>query len=296
MKVKQYPLYLMLSPSIAFLIIFVYIPIYGITVAFKDFSMSLGIFKSPWAAPAWNNFFFLADNEFWNVFKNTIRIASIKFIFVFPAPILVALLINEIRGRYKRVIQTVLYLPHFVSWVIFAGIIYRLLGGDNTSPFNLLRGLLGMRPADILTQESAFIPIVVLTNLIKETGWGTIIYLAAITGVSQELYDAAYADGCSRLQMTRFVTLPSLLPIIVIMLVLSIPTVLSAGFDQIWNLTNPMVARSSNILDIYIIRIGIQSGRYSYGVAIGLFVQILAFALVMLSNKIGKKSFGYGLW
>jgi putative aldouronate transport system permease protein len=295
-KVKQYPLYLMLGPSLFFLAIFMYAPMYGITLAFKTFAISKG-FGSPWSVPIYSNFWWIKDPEFWNVFLNTIKTAGAKFVTGFPAPIIIALLINEVRNKkFKRTIQTVLYLPHFISWVIFAGIVYRILGGDNTSPYNLLRALFGLLPADILAKESAFLPIIVLTNLIKETGWGTIIYLAAIMGVNPELYDAASVDGCSRSQMARYVTLPSLSPIILIMLILSIPGVLSAGFDQVWNMSNAMVARAANILDIYIVKIGIQGGQYSYAIAMGLMIQLLSFGLVMLTNKLSKRGFGYGIF
>jgi putative aldouronate transport system permease protein len=296
-KGRQWPLYLMLLPSLVFLAVFMYAPMYGIILAFKSFRIAGGIFGSPWSDPIWENFWWVNDAEFWNVFGNTVKIAVAKFVTGFPAPIILALLINEVRRRkFKRTVQTILYLPHFISWVIFAGIVYRLLGGDNTSPYNLLRAFLGLDPADILAQESAFLPILVVTNLIKETGWGTIIYLAAIMGVNQELYDAASVDGCTRFQMTKYVTLPSIFPIIIVMLILAIPGVLSAGFDQVWNMSNAMVARASNILDIYVIKIGIQGGQYGYAISMGLAVQLLSFGLVLLANKLSKRGFGYGIF
>lgn len=286
MRARQWPLYAMLAPSLVFLAVFMYAPMYGITLAFKNFKIAEG-FGSPWASPLWTNFWWLGDSEFWNVFKNTVKIAGLKFITGFPAPIILALLINEVRQRkFKRVVQTILYLPHFISWVIFAGIMYRLLGTEGPLQF------LG----NPLANERGFIWVLVITNLIKESGWGTILYLAAIMGVSAELYDAASVDGCTRLQMARYVTLPSIFPIIVIMLILSIPGVLSAGFDQLWNMSNAMVARATNVLDIYVVKVGIQGGRYAYGIAIGFVVNVLSFGLVMLTNKLSKRGFGFSIW
>ena len=297
MKVRQYPLYLMLLPSLVFLAVFIYAPIYGLTLAFKSFSISGGIFGSPWSKPWHDNFFWLKDPEFWNVFVNTLKIASIKFVTGFPAPIVLALLINEVtHKRFKKTTQTILYLPHFVSWVIFGGIVYRVIGGDASSPINLLLGLVGIDPVNIMGQERNFIWVVVLTALIKEIGWGTIIYLAAISGVDAQLYDAAAIDGCGQWKKMQYVTLPALIPIISILLILSIPGILSAGFDQIWNLSNSLTARAANILDIYIIKIGIFGGQYGHATAIGLFLKVLSLGLVLVANKLSKTSFGYGLF
>jgi len=297
MKVKQYPLYVMLVPSLLFLAVFIYAPIYGLSLAFKSFTISGGIFGSPWSKPWHDNFFWLKDKEFWNVFLNTLKIASVKFVTGFPAPIVLALLINEVsHKRFKKATQTIMYLPHFVSWVIFGGIVYRVIGGDATSPINLLLGLFGIDPVNIMAEEGNFLWVVVVTSLIKEVGWGTIIFLAAISGVDAQLYDAASIDGCGQWQKCRHVTLPALLPIISILLILSIPGILSAGFDQIWNLSNSLTARAANILDIYIIKIGIYGGQYGHATAIGLFLKVLSLGLVLLTNRLSKTSFGYGLF
>lgn len=283
----------MLAPSLAFLIVFMYAPMYGIILAFKSFTISQGIFGSPFAHPIFSNFFWFYDKEFWNVFTNTIKIASLKFITGFPAPIILALILNEVRnGRFKKTIQTIVYLPHFISWVIFSGIIYRIL--DTGMPLGRL--LSGSSSFGLLGSEQAFIPVLLVTNIIKEIGWGTIIYLAAISGLDSQLYDAAAIDGAGQWRKMLYVTLPGLAPIICILLILAIPGVLSAGFDQVWNMSNAMVARSSNILDTYVVRIGIQGGQYSYAVAIGTFVQVLSFGLVMMTNKLSKQGFGYALF
>lgn len=290
MKARQWPLYAMLLPSLVFLAIFIYSPMYGLSLAFKAFAISKG-FGSPWARPLFANFYWLADSEFWNVFLNTIKIASLKFVTGFPAPIVLALLINEVRhAKFKKTIQTLVYLPHFISWVIFSGIVYRIL--DPAGPVGGF--LAGTNSAGLLGQDQSFVAVLLVSNLIKEAGWGTIIYLAAISGLDPQLYDAASIDGAGQWQKMKHITLPGLVPVISVLLILAIPGVLSAGFDQIWNMSNAMVARSANILDIYIVKIGIQGGQFSQGIAMGFMVNALGLGLVILTNKLSKRSFGYG--
>ncbi len=296
MRAKQWPLYVMLLPSIVFLAVFMYAPMYGVLLAFKSFTISGGINGSPLSKPLFANFWFLKDAEFWNVFQNTIKIAGIKFITAFPAPIILTLLINEVvNAKFKKAVQTVLYLPHFISWVIFSGIIYRLLGSEASSPVNQIVLAIGGNVTNILSSERSFVWALVCSNLIKESGWGTIIYLAAISSADKQLYEAAMVDGAGHWRQMVHITIPHLVPIITILLILAIPGILSAGFDQVYNMQNAMVARSSNILDIYILKIGIQGGQYSYGIAVGFVVNVLAFGLVMLTNKLSKQTMGYGL-
>lgn len=297
MKVKQFPLYLLLAPSFICLVVFVYIPMYGIVLSAKNFTISGGILGSPWAKPLWANFWWMKDSEFWNVVGNTIRIAAWKFACSFPVPIILALMLNEVRNRkFKRITQTIIYLPHFVSWVIFSGIIYQLLSNDPASPLSVLLGVFGRKPVNILGSDRAFLPILVVSNIIKEAGWGTILYLAAISGIDPQLYEAATVDGCNNWQKAVNITFPGIIPTVMIMLILSVPSILSAGFDQIWNMSNSMVARSTNVLDIYILKVGIQGGRYSYGIAIDFVVKVMSFSLVLLTNKLSKQGLGYGIW
>lgn len=293
----QRSLYVLLLPAIAFTVIFNYIPIYGITLAFRQFDAALGPFRSPWAQPILYNFWFFQDPNFWFVLLNTLRISVVKFVFGWPAPIVLALLLNEVvHSGYKRVIQTITYLPHFISWVIMAGILYKILDYEATGPMNALRGLFGMAPVALMGSEKAFIPILVVTNIVKEVGWGTIIYLAAIMGIDAQLYEAAIVDGAGKWAQTRFITLPGMLPTISILLVLSIPGLLSAGFDQIYNMMNPMVAKLANVTDIYVLNIGLVQGQFAYATAVGLVFSILAFALTMIANRISKGSMGQGIW
>lgn len=294
---RQRWLYALVLPAIALVAVFNYLPIYGLTLAFRDYSPSFGPFGSPWAKPLFYNFWFLRDPEFWRVMGNTLRISVVKFIFGWPAPIVLALLLNEVANRtYKRIVQTVTYLPHFISWVIYAGIIYKLLDFAPDSPFNVLRGLFGLDPVSILGDPNAFIPILVVSNLLKEVGWGTIIYLAAIMGIDPQLYEAAIVDGGNKRVQLWHITLPGLLPTIAILAVLQIPALLAAGFDQVYNMKNPSVERIANITDIYVLRMGIIQGEYAYATALGLVFSLLALILTYTANRISKGSVGTGIW
>ena len=294
---RQRWLYALVLPAIGLVAVFNYLPIYGLTLAFRDYSPSLGPFRSPWAQPLFYNFWFLKDPEFWRVMANTLRISVVKFVFGWPAPIILALLLNEVANRtYKRIVQTVTYLPHFISWVIYAGIIYKLLDFAPSSPFNVLRGLFGLDPVSILGDPNAFITILVVSNLLKEVGWGTIIYLAAIMGIDPQLYEAAIVDGGNKWVQLWHITLPGLLPTIAILAVLQIPTLLAAGLDQVYNMKNPSVERIANITDIYVLRMGIIQGEYAYATALGLVFSILALLLTYTANRISKGSVGTGIW
>ena len=294
---RQRALYLLLLPAIVLTFVFRYIPVYGLTLAFKDYSTTLGPFRSPFTDPIFYNFFFFQDPEFWYVLRNTVRIAAAKFVAAWPMPIILALLLNEVRHRsFKRTIQTVAYLPHFLSWVILARIIYDLLSWEPTSPFNQIRAVLGLDPVALMGDKSAFIPILVVSNIFKEVGWGTIIYLAAITRIDPELYEAALADGAGRWAQLWHVTLPGMLPIIAILLVLGIPGILSAGFDQIYNLMNPTIAEMAYVTDYYVLRVGLIQGNYAFAAAMGLVFSVIALALVLTANWISKRSAGTGIW
>ena len=294
---RQRALYLLLLPAIVLTFVFRYIPVYGLTLAFKDYSTTLGPFRSPFTDPIFYNFFFFQDPEFWYVLRNTVRIAVAKFVAAWPMPIVLALLLNEVRHRsFKRTIQTVAYLPHFLSWVILARIIYDLLSWEPTSPFNQIRAVFGLDPVALMGDKTAFIPILVVSNIFKEVGWGTIIYLAAITRIDPELYEAALADGAGRWAQLWHITLPGMLPIIAILLVLGIPGILSAGFDQIYNLMNPTIAEMAYVTDYYVLRVGLIQGNYAFAAAMGLVFSVIALALVLTANFISKRSAGTGIW
>ena len=294
---RQRTLYLLLLPAIVLTFVFRYIPVYGLTLAFKDYSTTLGPFRSPFTDPIFYNFFFFQDPEFWYVLRNTVRISVAKFVTAWPAPIILALLLNEVRHRsFKRTIQTIAYLPHFLSWVILARIIYDLLGWEPSSPVNQIRAVLGLDPVALMGDKSAFIPILVVSNLFKEVGWGTIIYLAALTRIDPDLYEAALADGAGRWVQLWHVTLPGMLPIIAILLVLGIPGILSAGFDQIYNLMNPTIAELAYVTDYYVLRVGLIQGNYAFAAAMGLVFSVIALVLVLTANWLSKRSAGTGIW
>ena len=294
---RQRTLYLLLLPAIVLTFVFRYIPVYGLTLAFKDYSTTLGPFRSPFTDPIFYNFFFFQDPEFWYVLRNTVRISVAKFVTAWPAPIILALLLNEVRHRsFKRTIQTIAYLPHFLSWVILARIIYDLLGWEPSSPVNQIRAVFGLDPVALMGDKSAFIPILVVSNLFKEVGWGTIIYLAALTRIDPDLYEAALADGAGRWVQLWHVTLPGMLPIIAILLVLGIPGILSAGFDQIYNLMNPTIAELAYVTDYYVLRVGLIQGNYAFAAAMGLVFSVIALVLVLTANWLSKRSAGTGIW
>ena len=288
-------IYILILPAMIWVAVFWYAPIWGLQAAFQNYNILES--KQQWAKPLLANFWFLKDKEFWNVVLNTLKISGLKLITGFPAPLVLALLINEVHhAKVKKSVQTIVYLPHFISWVIYAGIVYRIFDGEATSPINHILSIFGQRIISPLGDPQSWLGIILATSILKEVGWGTIIYLAGIAAIDKGLYDSAQMDGANRWQQARFITVPCLIPLISILLILSIPNIINAGFDQIWNLQNASVASAANILDIYILRIGIQHGNYAYGAALGLVSNITAFGLVLLANRLSKQTIGYGIW
>jgi putative aldouronate transport system permease protein len=290
-------LYMLVLPSIVAVFIFSYMPLFGILLAFRKYEPAKGLFLSPWAKPLFYNFWFLKDKEFWYVLGNTIKISLAKFAIGFPAPILLALFINEMRNKYyKRVVQTLTYMPHFVSWVIMAGIIYKLFHINPDSPFNALRGVFGAEPMEILANPDMFIPLVAISNVFKEVGWGTIIYLAAIMGVDPQLYESAIIDGAGRIRQTWSITMPTIVPVITILFILWVPSILTENLSQIYNLMNTRTLRVASITDIYVLTAGIIRGEYAYATAMGLIFGIWGLCLTALANFVSKRTVGHGLW
>ena len=290
-------LYVLVFPSVVAVFLFSYMPLYGILLAFRTYNPAKGLFLSPWAQPLFSNFWFLRDREFWYVLGNTVKISIAKFVVGFPAPIMLALFINEVHhSLFKRVVQTITYLPHFVSWVIMAGIIYKLFAGAPYSPFNAIRSLLGLQPAEILANPHVFIPVIALSNVFKEVGWGTIIYLAAIMGVDPQLYESAILDGAGRIRQTWSITLPTILPVITILFILWVPSILTENLSQIWNLRNTRTLRAASITDIYVLTAGIIRGEYAYATAMGLIFGVWGLMLTAAANSVSKRVVGHGLW
>ena len=281
---------------VAALFVFHYIPIYGILLAFKDFKYNLGILGSPW-----NDFQhfrdLFTDPFFPRIVRNSIIISVLKIIFAFPAPILLAILINEIRtSSLKRTIQSISYLPHFMSWVVLAGIIEELLSPQRGLPLFFATLFGADRVPDLLADPEFFRAMLVMTHIWQAIGWGSIIYFAAISNIDPELYEVAALDGAGRVRIAWHITVPSLVPVITVVFILQIGRLLSAGFDQIFNLYHPLVYEVADILDTYEYRVGIVRGEFGIGTAVGLFKNVIGVTLLVGANLIIKRYNQYGIW
>lgn len=288
---KFYPLYIMLIPIMAFYIIFCYLPMYGILMAFKEFDVFLGIIKSPWAGD--NGFYyfkmFLNDDYFWLVTKNTLIISLLKIIFGFPTPLILALLLNEMeRKTFKKGIQTILYLPRFISWVIISGIITAMLSPSTGMFNNVIVNVFHKEPIAFMLEKDYIRFIIVVSDIWKNAGWGTIIYMAALAGVDPCLHEAAIIDGAGRFKRMWYVSISSIRSTIVMLFILALSGILNAGFDQIFVLVNPMLYEKADIIDTYVYRMGIVLGNYSYATAVGLFKSVIGLILILGSDWIFK--------
>ncbi|MBP2111169.1 ABC transporter permease [Paenibacillus silagei] len=286
--------YLMILPGVVLLFLFSYIPMAGIQVAFKDFQIGTSIWDSTWAGL--DNFTFLEDPQFLTVVQNTLYISVLKFICGFPAPILLALLINEVtRPAFKRFVQSVSYLPHFFSWIVVAYILQSFLTLDG-GLVNQFIGQAGGEPVFFLGSAEWFRPIVIFSGLWKETGWNTILYLAAITTIDPQLYESAKVEGAGKLAQIRHITIPGILPTISIVLILSIPSLITVGMDQIYPLMNSANHSVADVLDTYILRNGLQQGYFGMATAVGLLSSLISLILVVSTNQLSRKLNGEGLW
>ncbi|MBR4427955.1 MAG: sugar ABC transporter permease [Clostridia bacterium] len=294
--IKYWDLCLMLLPVIAYFIIFKYIPMGGIVIAFKDFKLGLGVSGSEWVGLA--NFVDAFRTRFFiRAIRNTLIISVLKLCVGFPAPIILALLLNEVRhSGYKRVIQTISYLPHFLSWIIMAGILSQLLSPNNGAVNGLLKSLGRKDPVPFLLDNTYFRGTVVISDVWKGVGWGSILYLAAISSIDPTLYEAAICDGATRPQRVRYITIPCILPTITIMLILSLGGILDAGFDQLLNLYSSAVYETGDIIDTYVYRVGLVDWNYKLSTAIGLFKNVIGFMLVAGTNAVAKAISGIGIW
>ena len=286
---KYGQLYLMFIPVLIWYLLFCYEPISNFTIAFKKFSVIRGIKGSPWVGMANFQQMFEAP-MFWRAFRNTLIISAQNLLFGFPAPILFALLLNELTApRFKKAVQTISYLPHFISWSVAGGLVYMLLS-LNTGTINNIIVALGGEAKNFVGMNSAFRTIVVVSGIWKSLGWSAIVYLAAITGVDEQLYEAATIDGAGRLSRLWHVTLPGIRSTISVMLILQVGNLLSVNFDQIYILINEMVYETGETLDYYIYRVGLYStNNFSMATAVGLIKSMIGFALVLSTNLITKK-------
>ncbi len=288
-------LLLMILPGLSIIFLFHYVPLYGLTIAFKDFRMDAGIFGSQWIG--FDHFVRLFSGmDFLRALRNTLLISLLHLLFGFTAPIILALLLNEVRLHwYVRTVQTLTYLPHFFSWVILGGILLMLLSQDG--PFHLLLHWSGLDPISFLTNDTWFIATLVVSHIWQSAGYGSVIYLAALAGIPPTLYEAAVVDGANRWQQVWHITLPSLRPTITVLLILNLGGILNAGFDQIYNLYNPLVYDVADILDTYVLR-RLQSLDYSLATAAGLFKSAVGFLLIVLANQFARKVTGgeHSIW
>ncbi|UXS34300.1 sugar ABC transporter permease [Agrobacterium tumefaciens] len=292
---RDWQLYLLLAPMLIWFAVFLYKPMYGLVIAFQDFSIFRGIEKSPWVGFA--NFIELFHNDmFVRSFWNTIKISGLGLIFAFPVPIILALMFNEVQnGVARRWAQTVVYLPHFISVVIVAGIVINFLS-PSIGIVNLLLKGLGFEPIYFLTQPEWFRPIYIGSSVWKEAGFESIVYLAAIAGVSPTLYESARVDGASRWQMMWRITLPCILPTIVIMLIIRIGNLVEVGFEYIILLYRPSTYETADVVSTFIYRTGLQGTQYDLATAAGLFNAVIAFVLVYSANRISRKVSSTSLW
>lgn len=288
--VREHPwLYLMLIPSFIYLLIFCYGPMYGIVMAFQDFNLVKGIGGSEWIGL--QNFQDLfSSRQFTRVFRNSVVFSLLRIAWGFPAPILLALMLNEVRSmKFKKTVQTIVYIPHFVSWVVVAGMIKNILGPDETSMFNKLMSYFGKGLYNPLIDPSAFRSIVVAAEIWKEAGWGTIIYLSALTRIDEDLYEAAHIDGANRWQCIWYITLPGISGTIAVMLILRLGSILNNGFEQIFLLYSTYVYSVADVFETYTYRIGLMDARYSYSTAVGLFQSVVGCIMVFGANAISRK-------
>ncbi|MCR8633029.1 ABC transporter permease [Paenibacillus radicis (ex Xue et al. 2023)] len=291
---KNKIIYFMALPVIAYYLIFDYGPMYGASIAFKDFSAIKGISGSPWVG--FQNFSdFFKDVYFVRIFRNTLLLSLYNIIFGFPAPIILALLLNEVRKQiFKRFVQSVTYLPHFISVMVLCGLIV-----DFTSRNGIINDLLafmGMERVTMLLKPELFRSIYVGSNIWQELGWGSIIYLAALAGIDQDLYEAATIDGAGRFKQMLHVTLPGIMPTIIILFILKMGSMMNVGFDKIFLLYNPITYETSDVISTYVYRKGILEANYSFSAAVGLFNSVINFVLLVATNQFSKKVNETSLW
>lgn len=289
-------LYFFLFAAIVWYIIFQYIPLYGVTLAFKDFSYSKGIWGSDWVGLKYFKIF-IFNPQFWKMVKNTVVISLLKIVLCFPMPLIFALMLNEVRNtKVKRVMQTLSYLPHFVSWVVIIAILNKLLSPYGGLINELREKLWGLSPIYYMGEEKYFYPLVVLTHNYKTIGWSSIIYLSAIAGIDQQLYEAAAIDGAGHFRSMISITIPCLIPTIMLLFIMNMGSIMSAGFDQIYLMSNASNSNLSNVLDVYGINTGIKGGQFSLATAVGIFQSAISFACVFITNTISKRISSISLW
>ncbi len=281
-------LYIMMIPAIVYYIIFKYIPMYGIVISFKDFNFKKGILGSDWVGLKHFRYMF-GLNDFYRVFLNSLYLSALRIVFQFPIPIILALLLNECQNdKFKKFTQTSIYLPHFLSWAVIGGIMVNFLS-PTWGVVNAIIKELGFEPIFFLGDPKYFRTVVVVSSIWKEAGWGTIIYLAAISGIDPEQYESATVDGANRWQRLIHITLPNLKSTIVILLILRMGSIMSNGFEQIFTLQNQQNLSVSQVFETYTYRIGLLGGRFSFATTVGLFTSVISLIFLTTANLIARK-------
>nr|WP_317259409.1 ABC transporter permease subunit [Paenibacillus sp. WQ 127069] len=281
-------LYLLALPGILYIIIFKYVPMWGIVIAFQDYSPYRGVMNSAWVGFEHFNRFF-SNPDFMLLFRNTMAINILNLVFYFPLPILVALLLNEVVGnKFKKTVQSIVYLPHFLSWVIIVGITILMLSRSDGVINNMIVAL-GFPKVDFLTNPNLFWGLLTVQSIWKEAGWGTIIFLAAMAGLDPQLYEAARMDGAKRLRQMWHITLPGIRNVILILLILRIGNIMDVGFEQVYLMKNGAVSEVGDVFDTYVYRLGIQQGQFSFSTAVGLFKSVIGLVLVLIANSLTRR-------
>lgn len=292
---KEWELYLLLVPGILFLLLFKYTPMYGIIIAFKDFNIFAGFADSPWVGLKHFEKLFTSKG-FAQVLSNTLIISMLKIVILFPLPIIIALMLNEMRKMiFKRTIQTIIYLPHFLSWVIVSGLFIDLLSA-NGGLINKWLTSLDWEPISFFLDTDVFRSVLITSAGWKETGWNTIVYLAAFTAIDPQLYEAAKMDGAGRFKQMWHITLPGIAPVIVLMFILRLGSLMEAGTEQILVMYNPVVYKVSDVIGTYVYRMGLGNQDYSFTTAVGLFESVISFTLIIVGNYLSRKRLNRGIW
>ena len=292
---RDYQLWLMILPAIVVIVIFNYIPMYGIQLAFREFDFTKGFTGGEWVGLKYFDQF-IHNYMFKDLMTNTITISLATIILGFPAPIIMALIINQVFWkRWKKTLQTTVYLPHFISMVVMVGLLNVLLSPETGVVGHLMKAI-GLGDINLLASEKTFVPVYVLSDIWQHAGWNSIIYLAALASVDPQLYDSAKIDGASRWQTIRYVDIPAIIPTMIILFILSMGNILNTGFEKIFLMQNPLNLPVSEVIATYVYKIGIISSQFSYSAAIGLFNTLINFIFLLAMNTIAKKFSNISLW
>lgn len=293
---KNWQLWIMLLPAIVYIFIFCYVPIYGVQIAFREYDFSRGFTGGDWVGFKYFKQYFESP-MFYTTLKNTFTIAFTSIVVGFPAPIILAMIVNQIRNKkWKKVLQTTVYIPYFISVVVLVSMINIMFANDSGVLSNLLKGIgLVAKETNILGKQSNFVPLYVLTGVWQSMGWNSIIFIAALSSVDTQLYDACRIDGANRWQTMIHIDLPALIPTIMILLIMNMGNILNVAFDKIFLMQNSLNMGASQVISTYVYTVGIKSSQFSFGAAVGLFNTVVNFVFLLITNGISKKATGTGL-